>query len=52
MIRILFVCHGNIYRSSMAEFIMHDMINRQVEWLYLSIKILEQNYISFSRAYS
>ena len=29
MIRILFVCHGNICRSTMAEFIMKDIINKQ-----------------------
>ncbi len=29
MIRILFVCHGNICRSTMAEFIMKDIVNRQ-----------------------
>ena len=27
-IRILFVCHGNICRSPMAEFIMKDMVRR------------------------
>jgi protein-tyrosine phosphatase len=27
--RILFVCHGNICRSPMAEFIMKDMLERQ-----------------------
>lgn len=27
-IRILFVCHGNICRSPMAEFIMKDLIDR------------------------
>ena len=26
MIRVLFVCHGNICRSPMAEFIMKDML--------------------------
>lgn len=32
MIRILFVCHGNICRSPMAEFILKDMIKyRQLE---------------------
>ena len=25
MVRILFICHGNICRSPMAEFIMKDM---------------------------
>ena len=29
MIRILFVCHGNICRSPMAEFVMKDMVKRE-----------------------
>ncbi len=29
MISILFVCHGNICRSPMAEFVMKDMVKRQ-----------------------
>ena len=29
MIRILFVCHGNICRSPMAEFVMKDMVKRK-----------------------
>ena len=28
MINILFVCHGNICRSPMAEFVMKDMVRR------------------------
>lgn len=28
MIRILFVCHGNICRSPMAEFVMKDLIKK------------------------
>ena len=28
-IRILFVCHGNICRSPMAEFVMKDMVRRR-----------------------
>lgn len=28
MIRILFVCHGNICRSTMAEFVMKDIVHR------------------------
>ena len=29
MIKILFVCHGNICRSPMAEFIMKDIVKKQ-----------------------
>ena len=29
MIKILFVCHGNICRSPMAEFVMKDMIKKR-----------------------
>ena len=29
MTRILFVCHGNICRSPMAEFILKDMVQKQ-----------------------
>lgn len=29
MIKILFVCHGNICRSTMAEFVLRDMINKR-----------------------
>lgn len=28
MVKILFVCHGNICRSPMAEFIMKDMVQK------------------------
>ena len=28
MLRILFVCHGNICRSPMAEFVMKDMVKK------------------------
>ena len=28
MIKVLFVCHGNICRSPLAEFIMKDLVNR------------------------
>ena len=28
MIKILFVCHGNICRSPMAEFVMKDMVQK------------------------
>ena len=29
MVRIMFVCHGNICRSPMAEFILRDMVKKQ-----------------------
>ena len=29
MIKILFICHGNICRSPMAEFILKDMVKKQ-----------------------
>ncbi|MBQ2089433.1 MAG: low molecular weight phosphotyrosine protein phosphatase [Lachnospiraceae bacterium] len=29
MIRILFICHGNICRSPMAEFILKDMVKKK-----------------------
>ena len=28
MIKILFICHGNICRSPMAEFVMKDMVQK------------------------
>ena len=29
MIKILFICHGNICRSPMAEFVLKDMVEKQ-----------------------
>lgn len=29
MIKIMFICHGNICRSPMAEFILKDMVKRK-----------------------
>ena len=29
MIKILFICHGNICRSPMAEFVFCDMVQKQ-----------------------
>ena len=38
MIKILFVCHGNICRSPMAEFVMKDMVekNNMSEQFYIA----------------
>ena len=29
MIKVLFICHGNICRSPMAEFVLKDMVKKQ-----------------------
>ena len=29
MIKVLFVCHGNICRSPMAQYVLQDMVNKQ-----------------------
>ena len=29
MIKVLFICHGNICRSPMAEFVMKDMVEKK-----------------------
>jgi len=35
MKKILFVCHGNICRSPMAEFVMKDLVRKEkLEWRY------------------
>ena len=28
MIKILFICHGNICRSTMAQYVMQDLVTR------------------------
>lgn len=30
MIKVLFVCHGNICRSPMAEFVLKDLVKKPV----------------------
>ena len=35
MIKVLFVCHGNICRSPMAEFVMKDLVRKAgLEWKF------------------
>lgn len=35
MVKILFVCHGNICRSPMAEFVMKDLVKKAgLEWAF------------------
>ena len=29
MIKVLFICHGNLCRSTMAQFVLQDMVNRR-----------------------
>ena len=29
MIKVMFICHGNICRSPMAEFILKDMVRKK-----------------------
>ena len=43
MIKILFICHGNICRSPMAEFILKDMVEKRG---------IEDNFLIESRATS
>ena len=37
MIRVLFVCHGNICRSPMAEFVMKDLVKKAGEGQHVFI---------------
>ena len=41
MIKILFVCHGNICRSPMAEFVMRDLV-KAADKLSAYLKCLEE----------
>lgn len=41
MIKILFVCHGNICRSTMAEYVMKDLVKKRI-WSHLSTSTLPE----------
>lgn len=41
MIKILFVCLGNICRSPMAEFVFKDMVKKEVSVIYSSLTQLQ-----------
>lgn len=40
MIKVLFICHGNICRSTMAQFVFQDMVNKRglAEQFYIDSK--------------
>ncbi len=46
MKKILFVCHGNICRSPMAEFVLKDMVkkkeNRKKNFLFLLLQQVQK----------
>lgn len=44
MLRILFICHGNICRSPMAEFIMKDIIVKHGEWEHFYVESAATSY--------
>ncbi len=37
MIKVLFVCHGNICRSTMSQFVLQDMVNKRNQADYFQI---------------
>ena len=43
MIKVLFVCHGNICRSPMAEFVLKDMVEKQEKVLNVMADYIEEN---------
>lgn len=49
MIRVLFVCLGNICRSPMAEFILKDLINKKDLSSYISVRSVSTSYETFGQ---
>ena len=39
MIKVLFICHGNICRSPMAEFVMKDLVKKLVCQISLRLRL-------------
>ena len=48
MIKILFICHGNICRSPMAEFIMRDMAEKSgvADKFYIETQVVDAGFAS------
>ena len=41
MIKVLFICHGNICRSPMAEFVMKDLVKKLACQISLRLRLLQ-----------
>ena len=41
MIKILFICHGNICRSTMSQFVFQDMVNQAARDAKRHVRMVE-----------